>query len=149
MVAERLGVKFEVSRNKKEPMWKRRLDQQILQFRKDLSRVEQLGLGKKLKKKFVDILQRKYWLKQKGWKVVVEELRQRIKAKSCKVKRYQDRIKQFRKNRLFQTDQGKGYKELNGEEGSDISPDKEEAKEFWSNIWSKETCHNQNSDWLK
>ena len=55
VVAERLGVKFEVSRNKKEPMWKRWLAQQILQLRKDLSRVGQLELGKKLKNMFVDM----------------------------------------------------------------------------------------------
>ena len=53
-------------------MWKRRLDRQIQEMRKDLSRLERLAAGNHLKVKFSDSLQRKYWLKEKGIVVVIE-----------------------------------------------------------------------------
>lgn len=41
-----------------------------------------------------DSLERKYRLKTKGIKTVIEELKQRLKAKSAKIRRYENRIKQ-------------------------------------------------------
>ena len=46
-----------------------------------------------------------------------EEIKQRVKAKAAKIKRYDERIKQFRENQLFRTDQSRFYKELNGNYG--------------------------------
>ena len=39
VVTERLGVKLDRQKSWKEPMWKRRMDGQIKQLRKDLARV--------------------------------------------------------------------------------------------------------------
>ena len=52
-------------------------------------------------------LDRKYFIKNKGVDVVLEELKQRLQAKSKKIKRYEQRIEQFRVNKLFQQDQKK------------------------------------------
>ena len=46
-------------------------------------------------------------------KTVIEELKQRMLAKSAKVKRYEHRIEQFRQNRIFDLDQKKIYAKLN------------------------------------
>ena len=35
--------------------------------------------------------------------VVKEEIKQRVKAKAAKVKRYDDRVRHFHQNRLFNT----------------------------------------------
>ena len=80
---------------------------------------------------------------------VIEELKQRLKAKSAKIKRYEPRIDQYRINRLFSVDQKKVYSELNGgkEENQDI-PDADESRVFWSDIWSKKKEHNKNAQWL-
>ena len=43
-------------------------------------------------------------VKKKGLKTVIEELKQRMMAKSTKVKRYEQRIKQFRLYRIFDLD---------------------------------------------
>ena len=60
--------------------------------------------------------------------VVIEELKQRQLAKSAKIKRYEQRIKQYRQNRLFQTDQRKLYQELNGEvRAENVIPNAEES----------------------
>ena len=149
VVTERLGVKIKCKEDWKEPMWKRRLDGQIKQLRKDLGRIDLLAEGKTIKNKFSDILQKKYWVKEKGVNVVREELKQRIMAKAGKVKRYQKRIDQFRQNKLFQTDQGKVYQELNGTQTNGIAPESEDAKQFWSNIWSKSVEHKKDAEWLK
>ena len=146
VVTERLGVKMSKRDAAKEPWWKRRLEDQIKQLRKDIARVEILKNGGKIKSRFRVLLQKKYWLKQKGHKRVMEELKQRIKAKAAKVKRYKNRIEQFRQNRLFNTDQSRLYKELNGQEAVDLAPEKEEAKRFWSDIWSKEMKHNNDAE---
>ena len=58
-------------------------------------------------------LYEKYRIKKKGLKTVIEELKQRMLAKSAKVKRYEQRIEQFRQNRIFDLDQRKIYAELN------------------------------------
>ena len=62
-MTETPGVNLKLKKDVREPMWKRRLEGQIKQLRRDLARVEQLVEGKTFKRKFFDVLQRKYWLK--------------------------------------------------------------------------------------
>ena len=45
-----------------------------------------------------------YRVKRKGLKSLIEILKQRLLAKSDKVRRYQQRIDQFRQNRIFDFD---------------------------------------------
>ena len=52
-------------------------------------------------------LYEKYRVKKKGLKAIVEELKQRMLAKSAKVKTYEQRIDQFRQNRIFDLNQKK------------------------------------------
>ena len=137
IVSENLGLTREPIKVRKEPWWKRRLTNQIEQMRKDLSRIERLKSGHPIKNRYKDDLQRKYWLKEKGLNHVKEEIKQRVKAKAAKIKRYDERIKQFRENQLFRTDQSRFYKELNGDNGRGERPEKEEAKNFWSSIMSQ------------
>ena len=56
-------------------------------------------------------------------------------TKSGKIKRYDQRINQFRQNRMFNIDQKKVYKELNSGE---VIPDAEESRKFWFDIWTVE-----------
>ena len=95
-------------------------------------------LGSKKKQKMKELYE-KYRVKKKGLKTVIEELKQRMLAKSAKVKRYEQRIEQFRQKRIFDLDQKKIYGELNrnGIRLNDV-PNTEECTEFWSNIWGLE-----------
>ena len=52
-------------------------------------------------------------MKRKVLKTVIEELKQRMPAKSAKVRRYQQRIEQLRQNTIFDFDQKKIYAEFN------------------------------------
>ena len=151
-VADQLGLKKYEGGKKKDPWWKRRIEEDIKQLKKNiniLKRVKkgQIGEYKEGKGKLVE---EKYGVKRKGLTTVIEELKQRILAKAAKLSRYEQRIQQYRINRLFKVDQKKVYNEFNGQTGSsnrDI-PNAEESRTFWSEIWSVEKEHNKEAKWL-
>ena len=64
----------------------------------------------------------------------MEELRLRITAKTTKVKRYDNSIKQFQDNRNFQTNQGRFFKDLKGKEERKKPPIAEDETAFWKGI---------------
>ena len=148
VLTENPGVKTATNENKKDPWWKRRLEGQIQQLRRDLSRLQQLKEGKMTKTRHREDIQKKYQLREKGVKHVIEELKLGIIAKAAKVRRYKERIKQFKQNRLFKEDQSRFYQEINGEERSNEVPNKKKAKAFWNDIWSKEAKHNTSAEWI-
>ena len=76
----------------------------------------------------------KYKVKKKGVNVVLEELKERMQPKDTKIKRYDQRIEQYRINRLFQQDQKRVYQQLNGKIESSENPDAEESRRFLSKI---------------
>ena len=117
VVTEELGARVKKGTKPKEPMWKRRLSAQVKGMRRDLSRVEVLLQGRKLREHHKGELEQKYKIAELGLKHVAEDLKQRITAK---VQRYENRNKQFYQNRLFETDQRKFYNKISGDK---ISPD--------------------------
>ena len=95
-------------------------------------------------------LQEKYRVNSKGIKTVIEELKQRMIAKSAKIKRYEQRINQFRQNRMFYIDQKIIYTELNndGKNSSDL-PDAEKSRRFCSDMWNTKEQHKREAQWVK
>ena len=95
-------------------------------------------------------LEEKYKVRREGINTVIEELKQRILAKSAKQKRYEQRITQFRQNRILNVDQKKIYTEFNGSalRSTDV-PNAEESRKFWGEIWSVEKKHSKTANWLK
>ena len=89
-------------------------------------------------------LKERYRVRRKGLKTVIEELKQRILAKSVKVRRYEQRIEQFRQKRIFDFDEKKMYAEFNG---GGVRPSKvpndEEIKKFWGDIFEPRERHKQ------
>ena len=74
-------------------------------------------------------------VKRKGYKRAAEELKLRIKAKVDTLKQYKNRVKQYRQNRLFQSNRSKFYQELDGKPHEEnIIPDKKKTREFWSGM---------------
>ena len=84
-----------------------------------------------------------------GLGIVLEELKQRLQAKSMKSKRYDQRIEQYKINRLFHQDQKRVYQQLNGKVNSDVKPDADESIRFWSNIWDSKVHHRKDAEWLR
>ena len=121
----------------KEPRWKRRIKDSIAELRRDVGILERSKQGKLKRKEKYTKLERKYNIKQKGEKVVIGELKQRLQAKSAKVKRYEQRIHRYQVNRLFQQDQKRVYQQMNGTSSnfSEVRPDAEESQQFWRDMW--------------
>ena len=91
-----------------------------------------------------------YRFKRKGYKRAAEELKQGIKAKSATLKRYKNRVNQYRQNRLFQSNQCKFYQELDGKSHEEnMIPYKKKARELWSGKWEKNVKDNKNADGIQ
>ena len=150
IVGEEVGMKKSNAKKKKEPLWKRRIPTDISRLRKDLSRIEAwcAGRWKKDKKKEKDWLDQKYGLRRKGFTLVMEEPKQRITAKTTKVKRYDNRIKKFQDNKNFETNQGRFFKNLEGKEERKKPPNAEDATAFSKGIWSTKVEHKVDAEWI-
>ena len=133
-VADQLGLKKYEGGKKKDPWWKRRIEEDIKQLKKDINILKmekkgKIGAHKEGKAKLVE---EKYRAKRKVLTTVIEELKQNILAKPAEISRYEQRIQQHRINKLFKMDQKKFYNKFNGQTGSsnrDIS-NAEESKTF-------------------
>ena len=135
---------------KKEPWWKRRIKGKIEELRKHVNILQRNKRGELTRKKRYKELEREYHIKNIGENVVIEELKERLQAKVAKLKRYEQRVNQFRINRLFQQDQKKIYQEFNGTSKSEgVAPDAGESERFWSSIWGNKVQHNKDAEWLK
>ena len=85
---------------------------------------------------------------KKGLKTVIEELKQTLHAETANVRRYQQRMKEFRRIRIFDFVQKKiEYAEFNGDGviPSNI-PNAEECNKFWGDSWRVENEHNQEAE---
>ena len=70
-------------------------------------------------------------MSKKGINLAVEEIKQRSIAKKTKVKRYEQRITQFRQNQLSQVNWKQVYKEMNRDKhGGKIVPNSEDNIKF-------------------
>ena len=67
----------------------------------------------------------------------------------AKLERYDNRTKQFRQNRLFESNQKKLFYELEGKERQTAVPDAEESRIFWNDVWGQPVRRNENAEWLR
>ena len=151
VVTNRLGVKIDKVTGRKEPMWKRRLQNKIKELGKDLSQLDASKDKGISNFRHWERLERKYSIRVKRLNVVVEELKQRIPAIGAKVRGYQGRVDSYRQNRLFKNNQRQFYRELDQEEErcDDDQPVAEESKQFSGNIWSQSVDHKKDAKWLQ
>jgi len=151
VVCERLGLmkpKKEQLRSKK-PWWQRRLEKSIVQWRKDLGRLDEMKKGVDLKERVKSELENRYKLRERGSRSVVTFLENKIKAASSKIKSFVNSNLKSRQNTLFQNNQTQLYKELGGKGGNqNEAPNKEDALNFWSKIWSEEGVLNEEPTWM-
>ena len=150
LTAELLGVKQRKS-GSDEPKWKKRLQGQIKELNKDADRVKMFIGNRLLKKKHLDSLQRKYKIGTRNADVVYEEIQQRVKAKTGKLKRYTNRINQFQQNRMFKNNEGLFYNQLDQSniDRENVIPDPDDSKRFWESIWSVPQEYTKDAEWLK
>ena len=149
VVAGLVGGKKKRADKKRKPCWKRRIQGKVKELRKDLSRLvtmKEMRLGNP---QLLKTLREKCKVREKGYNVVIEELRQRITANNIKIKSYNDRCDHFRQNRLFISNQQRLLQELEGNKNEPpVVPDAESSKGFWNSIWSESKVYNGQADWL-
>ena len=116
VVSKRLGVKKQQRKEKVVPWWKRRLNGQVAQLRKDINRLERIKADELNNVLLQESLEERYNLKKKGLTVVLEELKQRVLAKSKKIRRYESRIEQYRQNRMLQSNPKRFFEKLDNME---------------------------------
>ena len=81
---------------------------------------------------------------------VIEELKQRLSAKTAKIRRYEQRIEQYKQNRMFRYDQKRVYQSFSGDNHrEEVKPDAQLCTAFWRDIWGNEKYHNKSAEWLK
>ena len=134
----------------KKPWWKKRLERDIVILRRNISILDQKLKGGLRKEWKYRELVKKFGIRRKGLKVVLEELKQRLNAKKIKIKRYDQRIKQYQQNRLFRVDKKRFYQQINGELRKEkVTPNAAESVRFWEGIWGSSVSHKKNAEWLK
>ena len=76
VVTNRLKAKIDKAAGRKEPMWKRRLQSKIKEWRKDLSQLEASKDKDISNFRHWERLERKYSIRVKRLNIVIEELKQ-------------------------------------------------------------------------
>ena len=72
--------------------------------------------------------------------VQLEEINQKVLAKEGRLKRYRQRVKQYRQNRTFQNNERKFYQQLGGHDTKTYQqPDSRKTERFWTNLWQQKS----------
>ena len=76
-------------------------------------------------------LERKYNIKKKEIRTLIEELKQQLHAKTVKLKRYEERLNQCKINRMFVQNQKRVYQQMDGIRNiNNEKPNAEESNNF-------------------
>ena len=89
------------NKEKGKPFWQRRVERNVVEWTKDLGRVEAVMKGTKLKDEVMRRLADKYDLLEKGCLAVITLLKNKIQSGSVKIKHFTQKTLQHRQNTLF------------------------------------------------
>ena len=107
LVCENIWIPSKSSKEKSKPGWEFRLETQIKNLRKQVKMIKQ-------NKDAGVIWNRKEKTTQEKLTIKLEEINQKVLEKEGRLKRYQQRVKQYRQNRTFQNNERKFYQQLGG-----------------------------------
>jgi hypothetical protein len=151
VITRRCGKKVATNRGetKNDPPWKIRLNNKLAELRKDCGHLIQYS-KQNLNEKSAKRVKRKYSLKNGNINECIEKVKQRIKATAGKIKRYSDRVDQYRQNMQFANDQHRFYQDLASKKDTtkDYPVEKESILNFWKGIWENEANHNEDAMWI-
>ena len=128
-VCEKIGIHSKSTKEKLKPGWEFRLETQIKNLRKQAKIIKQkkdAGIIRNTKEKTApEKLTRE-----------LEEINQKVLAKERRLKRYRQRVKQYRQNKTFQNNERNSYQQFGGEYNKTYQqPDEKETQRFWTKIW--------------
>ena len=107
--------------NRKVKFWKIRTQKQISCWRKELSKIAEMGTGSdngKLNRKKRKIFQKYRVTNPREVAQLTETLKQKVQAKAQRIRRYEKRETQYSQNKMFQDDTKKFYRNF-GTKNSD------------------------------
>ena len=105
------------------------------------SRLQNIKVRKKLNEK--------YRIQEKGLNNIIEDVKQRLKAKAHKIQRYTNRSKGYQQSKLFQINQKCLLNQLRGEDVQQENSEVEPSKRLWEGIWGNPVTHNKQPAWLQ
>ena len=95
LVVELMKIKIPQNNPSKQqpnqPPWKRHLEKQLTELRADLSNLNEMSASRLQNKKVRKELDEKYRSQEKGLNHIIEDVKQRVKAKAHKIQRYTNR----------------------------------------------------------
>ena len=120
----------------------------IAKLRRHVAQLQEWNRGKLSKNRVKADLERKYYVKNKDLNVVIEKMKQRIKAETSKRQRYDERNNQFVQNRLFRTNQNFLFGKIEKKSRQNDVKTNAESRTFWSDIWSQNAEDNEGAEWI-
>ena len=89
LVVELMEIKISQNspskRQPNQPPWKRRLEKQLTELRADLSKLNEMSTSRLQSKKVKKVLNERYRIQEKGLNHIIEDVKQRVKAKAHKI----------------------------------------------------------------
>ncbi|CAG4934599.1 unnamed protein product [Colias eurytheme] len=150
------------TQTKKIPSWQKRLEKQIADLRASIGRVTQFINGNRSRRiiSTVETIKLKYAThaqhenSNSDPKHFLDTLKQKLSAKSARLKRYLKCTARKKQNAIFISNEKGFYRTLNSSENNTINrnnniPSKEALREFWANIWENPEQHSDNTEWIK
>ena len=125
VVAEMVGYKNKEMTGDRQPNWRRRILEKQKVLLKKLGQLNRMRRGELKNEAVISKLERKFNTKRKDADMVYEEVRQRLVAVGTKLEIYDNRTKQYRQNRLFESSQKRLLNELEGAQRESVIPNEE------------------------
>lgn len=141
-------------RRKNDLKWKKRIQHQIDEWRREISRITDIQQTKSLSIKQQAIkakLESKYNIASADDLTRVKEiLKQKIQAKAQRVRRYKKRVLQYQQNKQFNEGAKSFYRNiLNKQIDVKNHPPIEDVEQFWKGIWEDNKQHNHEAPWIE
>jgi hypothetical protein len=142
-----------IIKTKELPKWEQRLNKRINNIRRDLGRITQYLKGinsNHLNNCIQSILNNNRIYCLKTLIEIKDTLLQKLNIYSKRLKRYKNNKQRKFENKLFRNNEKLFYKNLtdNKTKTNNGTPNINEIKEFWSNIWSNEVQFNNQAEWI-
>jgi len=140
------------TKKSKTPPWVRRVQESTNDIKKELSALVEIKRNNRKAEyiKGTRLLEKYNIEKKENLDQLIEELKQKVSAKTQRLSRYRKRQNQYYQNKVFKTDCKKFYNRLRQTYYNvKTAPDKEEAENFWTEIYGKEVQHNGEEFWIK
>ncbi|XP_030765588.1 uncharacterized protein LOC115889668 [Sitophilus oryzae] len=82
---------------------------------------------------------------------IANTLKQKLKAKAGRIRRYRESTQRRKQNMKFNTSQRAYYRNLKINSNQPVGPlpTEEEIENYWSSIWSQPVNHNTDSTWIR